>query len=249
MIIGHFVFRRRWLSNFYHCHVEYKGRVYQSVEHAYQAQKAAQKLDHDWIAKAVGAAEAKRRGKTVKLRPGFDEFKQRLMLKLLWSKFHHNPRLRTKLLQTGRHELVHGNTHHDEFWGVNRTTGEGKNRLGFLLMLLRDQIRDGTDHTIPDMGTKKLDRHRRYRQRVKERLEDENLAAVVRPLPKLTHEQTIRSRPSKIKAAARRVGDKEQSRKAKMAWPARKWDEEFYRKDRLKEFGPQKRLDPNRFKK
>ena len=127
MIIGHFKYRKRWLSNFLNCHVEYTNSadqrfIYKSVEHGYQAQKATNRHDHDWIAVAEGAAEARRRGRTIKPRPGFDSFKERLMLKLLWSKFHHNKRLRNLLLATWPHELVHGNDHNDEFWGVNRRT-------------------------------------------------------------------------------------------------------------------------------
>lgn len=249
MIIGHFAFRRRWLSNFYYCHVEYKGRVYQSVEHAYQALKASNRHDHDWVAAAEGAGEARLRGQWVTKRGSFDNYKRRLMLKLLWSKFHHNLHLRKKLLATWPHELVHGNMHEDKYWGVSRRTGEGDNHLGKLLMLLRDAIREGTDDRIPMLGVKNMQAVKEWRHRTRKMIDEHNAKFVVKPLPKLTHEQTLNYYPSTIKRRDARMGVAAQSRRAKETWPARKWDEEFYRKMRLEMFGPQERLDPKRFKK
>lgn len=252
MIIGHFKFRRSWLSNFYNCHVEYvtasgKRYVYKSVEHGYQAQKATNRIDHDWVAAADGAAEARRRGRLLdKVRPGFDTFKERLMLKLLWSKFYHNSRLRQKLLSTQHHELVHGNEHGDEFWGVNRRTGHGRNRLGVLLMLLRQKIREGTDSTIPEMGMKKLQRHAAYRQRVRERVEDANLPVVVKRLPKLTHEEALGYYPSGRKRAAKRKGDKVAAMWSSTVTNVKEFNEKHQRKLREQDYGKVERLDPNR---
>lgn len=251
MIIGHFRYRRSWLSNFLNCRVEYTTAsgiryVYKSVEHGYQAQKATNKWDHDWIAAAEGAAEARRRGRLVVRRPGFDSFKERLMLKLLWSKFHHNPRLRRLLLQTGNNELVHGNEHGDEFWGINRRTGNGKNRLGVLLMLLRDKIRDGTDGTIPEMGVKKLQRHAAYRERVKARLEDANLPVVVKRLPKLKHEEALRYYPSGVKRAAKRKGDKESAMWSSTVTNVKEFNKKHQATLREQDYGKVEKLDPDR---
>lgn len=244
MIIGNFVFRRRWLSNFYHCRVVYKGKEYKSVEHAYQAQKATNEWDHDWIARSLGAAEAKLRGKAIKPRPGFDSFKERLMLKLLWSKFYHNDNLRKQLIQTWPHELIHGNNHHDEFWGINRRTGKGENRLGKLLMLLRDKVMDGTDHTIPEMGIKKLARHAAYRQRRKDRLEDVNLGTVVRPLPKLTHEENLRYKPVLVRNP--RQGNKKQAKRAARSALLQKVERHRQALLREQDYGMVRKLDPKR---
>lgn len=244
MIIGHFIFRRRWLSNFYHCYVAYKGEAYKSVEHAYQAQKATNRFDGDWIASASGAAEAQRRGRSIKPRPGFDSFKERLMLKLLWSKFYNDHELRQKLIATWPHELIHGNTHHDEFWGVNRRTGKGDNRLGKLLMLLRDKIRDGTDHTIPKMGVKKLQRHAAYRQRRKDRLEDVNLGTVVRPLPKLSHAENLRYKPVLVRNP--RQGNKKQSKRAARSALLQKIERHRQALLRDADYGMVRKLDPKR---
>lgn len=252
MIIAQFLFRRRWLSNFYNCHVEYttalgKRFVYKSVEHGYQAQKADNQWDHDWISEADGAAEARRRGRSLKRqRSGFDKFKRRLMLKLLWSKFYHNPHLRKKLELTWPHELVHGNMHEDLFWGVSRRTGKGENHLGQLLMFLREAIKDGTDHLIPEMGNKKLRSHARYRQNVRDRIADANLGVVVRPLPKLTHEEKMRYEPGLRKKAAQRKGHKINAMWASLVTNVKEYNEKWQAGLRREAYGMVEKLDPNR---
>lgn len=177
MIIGHFHARRRWLSNFYNSPTIYKNRwrlqTYMSVEHAYQANKATNKWDHDWIARAPGAALARSRGRSITRRGDFDLIKEWLMLRLVYAKFAPgNVKLRGLLIDTWPHELVHGNNHGDEFWGVSRRTGEGENRLGKLLMLIRDLIRDGYEDTIDIIARKKVKRvERRTKWKNKRRAE------------------------------------------------------------------------------
>jgi len=147
VIIGSFNARRRWLSNFYNSKVYFKNREYPSVEHAYQAAKATNEPDRRYVATAPGAEEARRRGRSIPCRGDFDSFKEWLMLQLLHSKFK-NPSLRKQLVATHPHELIHGNMHGDEFWGINRRTGDGENKLGKQLMLLRDLIREGRDDSV-----------------------------------------------------------------------------------------------------
>ena len=50
-----------------------------------------------------------------------------------------DPGLRKALLDTGDEYLEEGNTWRDEYWGV--CNGIGKNRLGKLLMKIRDELR------------------------------------------------------------------------------------------------------------
>ena len=247
MIIGHFVFRRRWLANAHYCRVVYKDREYPSVEHAYQAQKATNRHDHDWIVRSMGAADARKRGRALpKIRSGFHSFKKRLMLKLLWSKFHHNPHLREKLLKTWPHELVNGNMRGDKYWGVDRETGKGDNILGKLLMYLRDCIREGTDHRIPEMGNKKLERHKRYRQRKRDQLEEINLGTVVPPMPKLSHEQQLHYYPCRIPRRLKRKGDKWAAMWSSLASNAHEYNVKWQAKLRYEAYGEVERLDPHR---
>jgi len=58
---------------------------------------------------------------------------------LLQQKFKHGSPLADLLLKTGTQDLVEGNTWGDTFWGVCR--GKGKNHLGRLLMLVRQELR------------------------------------------------------------------------------------------------------------
>lgn len=62
------------------------------------------------------------------------------MYKLLRAKFVQEP-MRSKLLETGEAYLEETNYWKDTFWGVYNGTGE--NRLGRLLMLVRDELREG----------------------------------------------------------------------------------------------------------
>ena len=135
----------RFLSNFYMHEITYKGKVYASTEHAYQAMKT---LDEDW-AEAIRLAEtpskAKKKGGLCPLRPDWDEIKDQIMDEVLALKFA-DPELEQSLIDTYQKYLVEGVTWHDNFWGIclkrdcERGCLEktGKNHLGLALMRLRE---------------------------------------------------------------------------------------------------------------
>ena len=54
-------------------------------------------------------------------------------------KFTHHPELSQMLLNTGDAQLEDGNTWGDRIWGVYQ--GQGENRLGKILMKIRDELR------------------------------------------------------------------------------------------------------------
>lgn len=83
---------------------------------------------------------AKRVGKTLTLRPDWEQVKDAIMLDVLRLKFA-LPDLRYKLLCTANVQLVEGNTWGDTYWGV--CNGRGANKLGELLMQVRNEIRKG----------------------------------------------------------------------------------------------------------
>ena len=127
-----------FLSNFYKCSVVYDGMSFPSVEHAFQA---AKNPDSDYRKRVAGTASpavAKRLGRSVELRPDWEDVKDSIMLELLYSKFS-DPDLREKLINTGDAELIEGNNHWDRYWGVCR--GQGQNRLGKLLMKVREELK------------------------------------------------------------------------------------------------------------
>ena len=95
----------------------------------------------------LNGAAAKKLGRTVKLRPDWNEVKLSVMLEVLRHKFNQNPDLADKLLATGDTLLQEGNTWHDYYWGV--CNGKGENNLGKLLMLVRQELREAKPKARP----------------------------------------------------------------------------------------------------
>lgn len=140
MAIEDFTGDYRWLSNFHMVDVTFDDEAYRSTEHAYQAAKTFLPAERRAIRDAETCGKAKRLGQKVSLRPDWEDVKIDIMRDLLRQKFKY-PDLRQKLIETGRHHLVEGNTWNDKFWGV--CEGEGENHLGRLLMDVRAEINKG----------------------------------------------------------------------------------------------------------
>lgn len=136
-MINEFKDEYAFLSNMYPSKFIWQGTEYKSVEHAYQASKAKTIEEELYIASLDSPKEAKRYAKTMDIRPGFHSEKEEIMLTLLFCKFHQNPDLLKKLLDTGTQEIVEGNRWNDKFWGFCLKTNEGKNVLGKMLMKVR----------------------------------------------------------------------------------------------------------------
>lgn len=137
--ITRFINEYAFLSSFHTSTVRWDGRLWKSVEHAYQAAKTLDAKQRDMIQAAKTPGEAKRIGQAITLRPDWDDVKLNIMRELIHEKFM-NPFLRHRLLETGEAELIEINFWNDKFWGVCR--GEGKNHLGRILMDERDSIRE-----------------------------------------------------------------------------------------------------------
>lgn len=138
-------FRGRWakLGNYSTCIVFYEGHAYQSVEHAYQAQKSLDPAIQKMIRDQPTPAMSKKLARAVLLRPDWNEVKDGIMLTLLREKFVQEPE-RSILASTGNEPLIEGNWWHDNYWGdctCEKCGGIiGSNRLGQLLMQVRDEI-------------------------------------------------------------------------------------------------------------
>jgi ribA/ribD-fused uncharacterized protein len=132
-----------WLSNFEKVKINYEGRTYPSVEHAYLAQKCD---DEGWkhlcTTTKYRAGDLKKVSRDVQLREDWEEVKVFIMYDLLKLKFTQEP-FRTKLLETEDMELIEGNLWGDTFWGVDVNKDEGQNILGRLIMKIRKEIGDG----------------------------------------------------------------------------------------------------------
>ena len=131
----------RWLSNFWACSIQYKGKVYPSVEHFYVAMKTLDEFDRETIRLTESAGKVKRLGKTLTLRNDWEDVKVQVMWYALREKFgKNNPELAAKLISTGDIYIQEGNTWGDKFWGVDLKSGRGENNLGKLLMKRRGQL-------------------------------------------------------------------------------------------------------------
>lgn len=129
----------RFLSNFHPCQIRTKaGLVFPSSEHAYQAFKTLDKSARRHFTTLATPNDAKRLGRTLILRPGWDEMRARVMLKILRAKFFQNPELGMRLVNTCDAKIVEGNWWGDKYYGV--CNGIGENILGLLLMQVRHEF-------------------------------------------------------------------------------------------------------------
>lgn len=139
MKIEQFVGEYEFLSNFHPSPVELDGVEYPTVEHAFQAAKTLSKRQREIVLGKDTPGKAKRAGRKVTLREGWEGMKHGVMLDLLRKKFAHGTPLLPLLLNTGNAELVEGNNWKDTHWGVSLKTGKGQNWLGNLLMQVRNE--------------------------------------------------------------------------------------------------------------
>jgi ribA/ribD-fused uncharacterized protein len=134
-----------FLSNFYIRPVYYKGHWYKSSEHAFQAQKATNEPDRQYVADANIPADAKRRGREILCRDDWDDVRIPEMGMVVYCKFSQNEWIRNKLCETDDAILIEGNWWHDDFWGmVKDTQGNwvGTNYLGRITTSVRNIFLD-----------------------------------------------------------------------------------------------------------
>ncbi len=134
-----------FLNNFYPSSFTFAGIDYATNEHFFNAHKTVNLDERLFIAQAPTPAEAKKRGRRVQLRPGWDTVIRYVVMALGLSLKFADPALRFQLLETGNAQLVEGTTWHDTHWGIcvcRRHAGQGQNHLGRMLMELRTQLRE-----------------------------------------------------------------------------------------------------------
>jgi ribA/ribD-fused uncharacterized protein len=132
-----------FLSNFHPSPLTGRdGRVYPTVEHAYQSAKTADPAWRERIRLAPSPAAAKQLGRQAPIRGDWAGVRVPLMRRILLAKFSQHPALRARLVAlTG--PIVERNVWHDTFWGCcscERHRGAGSNVLGLLLMQVRAQL-------------------------------------------------------------------------------------------------------------
>jgi hypothetical protein len=129
------------LSNFYAAPFSLDGKTWPSVEHYFQAmkfptdpayQETIRQIKTPQSAKSLGSS------KEHPIRPDWDSVREEVMKKALEAKFTQNEALKQILLSTKGKELVEASPT-DIYWGIGKAR-KGQNRLGKLLMELRDTI-------------------------------------------------------------------------------------------------------------
>lgn len=136
-IINDFSNDNFYLSNFYYSNITYEGIEYKSIEAAFQASKTTN-FDIKKKLSLMSPSQARVEGEKITPRENWDETKLIIMKELIILKFTFNPNLRNKLINTGNTSLVNNNNWGDKYWGV--CDGEGDNRLGIILMEVRNLL-------------------------------------------------------------------------------------------------------------
>lgn len=128
-------------SNFSRHSIFLKGKRWPTSEHYFQAQKFPGEPDEEEIRRAAKPMLAAQMGRERKrpLRRDWESVKDQVMLEAVRAKFTQHEEIKEILLGTGNAKLVE-HTENDSYWG-DGGDGSGKNRLGQILMRVREELR------------------------------------------------------------------------------------------------------------
>jgi ribA/ribD-fused uncharacterized protein len=128
-------------SNFAPFPIKVDGKKWPTSEHFFQGQKFAGTEYEESIRRVDSPMVAARMGRTRKepLRKDWELVKEDIMRIGLRAKFTQHEDLRALLLSTNDAHLIE-HTRNDLYWG-DGGDGSGKNRLGCLLMELREELK------------------------------------------------------------------------------------------------------------
>ena len=132
--------RYGFLSNFWQSSIEVDDQIYSTVEHFYQSSKTALPGEREMIVGLSTPKEAKFAGYHVTLREDWEDIKESIMLAGLRAKFTQHSVLKEELLTTGD-AILHEDSPWDKYWGYAK--GKGLDRLGKLLMQVREEVKFG----------------------------------------------------------------------------------------------------------
>lgn len=130
-------------SNFSAHPVVIDGIEYKTTEHYFQAQKFTSPALQKQVRGAKTPMDAAIMGRSREnpLRKDWESVKDRVMLQAVRAKVQQHPDVRDTLLSTGDAMLVE-HTKNDSYW-ADGGTGKGRNRLGQILMQVREECRGG----------------------------------------------------------------------------------------------------------
>lgn len=141
VVISQFKGQYSFLSNFHYADVEYEGIKFKSSEAAFQAAKTEDKELKKKF-QTLSPSQAKKLGRRIPLREDWEDVKVAIMEEIVMNKFTQNIGLKEQLLETKDAVLIEGNWWGDDFWGVDIESGFGLNRLGLILMKVRDSLQN-----------------------------------------------------------------------------------------------------------
>ncbi|MFM2377062.1 MAG: Swarming motility protein YbiA [Bacteroidota bacterium] len=130
-------------SNFSLYPIRIKGKTWPTSEHYFQAQKFAGLTHEMAIQKATTPMKAVELGRSrkIRIRPTWDNVRDNVMLEAVRAKFTQHPDLKALLLSTGNAHII-DHTEQDAYWG-DGGDGKGQNKLGKILMRVREELRSG----------------------------------------------------------------------------------------------------------
>ena len=127
-------------SNFAPSPIVLASFVWPTVEHFFQASKFLDYRIQDKIRVLSSPMDAAKEGRNraYPLRDDWETVKDSVMLRALRAKFFQHHHLKVELMETGNAQLIE-HTINDSYW-ADGGNGEGKNRLGELLMQVRSEL-------------------------------------------------------------------------------------------------------------
>lgn len=145
-----FASENAYLSNLSKCHFTFDGMSFDSVERAYQHERA-RRLNAPDLAQQIYDSrrpiDAKRLSHHVQSNDTWDREKREVMKNILIAKFTQNVSLRDLLISTGTKQLIEAT--HDPYWGASALLGSkilkngkwtGKNELGSVMGEVREDL-------------------------------------------------------------------------------------------------------------
>lgn len=135
-------------SNFAPYSVKIDGETWKTTEHYFQAVKFKNTAPNHYraVMRAPTPNAAKQLGRSRRYRidPNWDQVRENFMFRALRAKFEQHADLKQLLLETGTAYLAE-HTENDKYWG-DGGDGSGENRLGHLLMRLRQDFISSEKH-------------------------------------------------------------------------------------------------------
>ncbi|MCW2763278.1 MAG: hypothetical protein JWR85_3479 [Marmoricola sp.] len=131
------------LCNFSSFQVEWRGRLWATSEHAYQAahffETAPELAEKIFTARSAHEAYKAAKANADKAPINWEDIKEEVMLDICRHKLQQHAYVREKLLETGVAEIVEDSPK-DSFWGWGADR-KGRNALGIVWMKLREELR------------------------------------------------------------------------------------------------------------